>query len=123
MDRYSLGDYYRWSLESSALVIVREIEGQVAGVQYLTVHPDHIMLEMLARNKLLSYVGTGGDLVRVVERVVAPQLGITEIRMEALQEVVSYYDDTLGYEEYTTPYVYPEWGLLTPKRKMLAPRS
>ena len=108
MDRYSLGDYYRWSLESSAPVIVREIEGQVAGVQYLTVYPYHIMLEMLARNKLLSYVGTGGDLVRVVELVVAPQLGITEIRMEALQEVVSYYDDTLGYEEYATPYVYPE---------------
>jgi len=81
------------------------------------------MLEMLARNKLLSYVGTGGDLVRVVELVVAPQLGITEIRMEALQEVVSYYDDTLGYEEYATPYVYPEWGLLTPKRKMLTSRS
>jgi hypothetical protein len=122
MDGYSLGDYRR-SLESGALVIVREIEGQVAGVQYLTVYPDHIMLEMLARNKLLSYVGTGGDLVRVVELVVAPQLGITEIRMEALQEVVSYYDDTSGYEEHATPYVYPAWGLPTPKRKMLASRS
>ena len=43
--------------------------------------------------------------------------------MEALQEVVSYYDDMLGYEEYAIPYVYPEWGLLTPKRKRLTPHS
>jgi hypothetical protein len=63
------------------------------------VHTGYIMLEMLARNKLLQYPGAGGDLVRVVERSVAPQLGISEIRMEALQHVVRYYDDILGYEE------------------------
>ena len=64
----------------------------------------------------------GGDLVRVVERVVAPQLGISEIRMEALQHVVRYYDDVLGYEETGTSYQDPEWGLLTPKRKLLPRR-
>jgi len=119
MDRYTLEDYFKWSRDPNSLVIVREIEGKVAGVIFLTVHPRHIMLEMLARNKLLDYRGVGGDLVRVVERVVAPQLGITEIRMEALQHVVSYYDGELGYEEYGKPYQDSEWGLLTPKRKLL----
>jgi hypothetical protein len=123
MDRYSLSDYYDWSLESDALVVVREIEEQVAGVQYLTVHRDYIMLEMLARNKLLPFRGAGGDLVRVVERIIAPQLGVSEIRMEALQEVVRYYDDTLEYQEYAMPYESPGWGLLTPKRKLLPARS
>ncbi len=122
MDRYSLRQYYEWSLEPDALVIVREVEGQIAGVQYLTVHNGNIMLEMLARNKLLQYPGAGGDLVRVVERRVAPQLGISEIRMEALQHVVRYYDDVLGYEESGKPYRDSEWGLLTPKRKLL-PRA
>jgi hypothetical protein len=122
MDRYALRDYYGWSLDSDALVIAREIEGQIAGVQYLTVHPGFIMLEMLARNKLVGYPGAGGDLVRVVEKVVAPQLGIAEIRMEALQYVVAYYDDVLGYEEYGVPYRDKEWGVLTPKRKLLPRR-
>lgn len=61
MDRYPLRQYYEWSLEPDALVIVREVEAQVAGVQYLTVHGGHIMLEMLARNKLLQYPGAGGS--------------------------------------------------------------
>ncbi len=122
MDRYTLRDYYQWSLDSDALVIVREIEGQIAGVQYLTVHPGYIMLEMLARNKLLEYPGAGGDLVRVVERSVAPQLGMAEIRMEAMQRVVSYYDDVLGYEEYGASYQDSEWGRITPKRKLLPRR-
>jgi len=119
MDRYTLRHYYDWSLEPDALVIVREIEGLVAGVQFVTVHSGYIMLEMLARNKLLDYPGAGGDLVRVVERVVAPQLGVREVRMEALEHVVKYYDDVLGYEETGKPYRDPEWGLLTPKRKLL----
>lgn len=42
----------------------------------------------------------------------APQLGVAEIRMEALQQVVSYYDDVLGYEEYGLGYQDSECGLL-----------
>ncbi len=78
---------------------------------------------MLARNKLLESPGAGGDLVRVVERVVAPQLGKNEIRLEAPEGVVSYYDETLGYEEYDVPYEDRDWGLLTPKRKLQAQSS
>jgi hypothetical protein len=48
---------------------------------------------------------------------------MTEIRMDALQEVAGYYDDVLGYEEYGKPYQDPGWRLLTPKRKLLPRRS
>jgi hypothetical protein len=56
--------------------------------------------------------------VSAVERSVAPQPGVTEIRMEALQEVAGYHDDVLGYEEYGVRYKDPAWRLLTPKRKL-----
>ena len=51
------------------------------GVQYLTVSTGLMMLEMLARNRLLQHSCAGDDHVRVVERSVAPLLGITEIRV------------------------------------------
>jgi hypothetical protein len=87
------------------------------------VHAGSIILEMLARNRLLQYPGASGDLVRVVERSLAPQLGMTEIRMEAMQEVAGYHDDVLGYEEWGKPCQDPVRRLLTPKRKLLPRRS
>jgi hypothetical protein len=48
---------------------------------------------------------------------------MTKVRVEALQEVVSHYDDVLGYEECGKPCQDPEWRLLTPKRKLLPRRS
>ena len=104
------------------LVIVREIEGRIAAVIYVTMHDEYIMVEMLARNKLLPYVGAAADLIRLVERYVAQRLGIDGIRMEALQHVVGYYDNVLEYEEYSTPYRDREWEMLTPKRKRLRVR-
>ena len=93
--------------------------GKVAGVLQLTVHDDYIMIEMVARNKLLDYPGVGSNLIRVVERYVATQLGIREVRLEALPELVRFYDDVLGYEEYGKPYPDDDWKELTPKRKLL----
>ena len=82
-----------------------------------------IILEMLARDRLPQYPGPGGDLVRVVERSLAHQLGMTKVRMEALQEVARHYDDVLGYKECGKPYQDPGWRLLTPKRELLPRRS
>jgi len=42
--------------------------------------------------------------------------------MEALEHIIGYYDDVLGYEEMGASYMDPEWGLLTPKRKLLPRR-
>ena len=112
-------DYYSWSLDPGALVIVREVETAIAGVVYLTVYQSHIMVEMLARNKLLNYPGVGANLLRVIERSVAQQLSIHEIRIEALSGLVNYYDNTLNYEECGSKYWDKEWGELTPKLKRL----
>ena len=120
MDRYNLLDYYHWSLEPDSLVIVREVEGTVVGVLQLIVHRNYLIIERVAKNKLLNYPAVGQNLIRVVELYVAPQLKIREVRLEALQELVPYYDDRLGYEEYGTAYYDNEWGDLTPKRKFLA---
>ncbi len=120
MDRYTLADYYQWSKEANSLVIVREVEERIVGILYLTAHQSYIMVEMLARNKLLNYPGTGANLLRVVERSVAPQLGVKEVRLEALSDVVAYYDDELGYAEYGIPFSDGEWGELTPKRKLIS---
>lgn len=119
MDRYSLVDYYEWSRSPESLVIVREIEDTIVAIVYLTVHPGHVMIEMLARNVSLPRKGAGAELIRLVERVVAPALGIPEIRLEALPETVRYYDDVLGYEEWGSRYHDAEWQVLTPKKKRL----
>ena len=120
MDRYSLYDYYCWSLEADSLVIVQDVEGSLVGVLQLTIHKNYLTIEMVARNKLFNYPGVGLNLIKVVELYVAPQLRIREVRLEALQELVPYYDDTLGYHEYIAAYYDEAWGYLTPKRKFLA---
>ena len=50
MDKFTLSDYYKWSLEENSHVIVREIDGNISAVLYLTVHDDHMMIEMVVRN-------------------------------------------------------------------------
>lgn len=65
MDEFTLADYYRWSLEENSHVIVREIDGNISAILYLSIHDDHIMIEMVVRNKeLVSSKGSGGDLIK-----------------------------------------------------------
>lgn len=120
MDRFTLEDYYKWSLEENSLVIVREIEGNIAGMLYLTIHDDHIMIEMVVRNKLhVSSRGSGGDLIKVVETIIARRYNKKEIRLEAMEQVVDYYETSLRYEKYDQSYNDNDWGMLTPMKKQL----
>ena len=118
MDRYVLEDYYDWSLEEDSLVVLREVEEKIAAVALVTIHDDHLLLEMLVRNKLYPYQGSAGDLVIVVEKLIAPHYGKKEIRLEAMDHVVEYYVGR-GYEIYHRPYKDAVWGKLTPMRKQL----
>lgn len=118
MDRYTLEWYYQWSLERNSLVIIREIEEKIAAVAHVTIHDDHVMLEMLVRNKLYSYSGSAGDLVILVEKLIAPHYGKNEVRLEALNDIVSYYG-ARGYEIYDKSYHDDDWGDLTPMKKRL----
>ena len=118
MDRYNLSDYYEWSRQKDSLVIIREIEGSIAAVVHLRIKEEYIVIEMLARNKLLQYKGAAGDLLLLVEKLVARHYRKEEIRLESMKDVVSYYNDK-GYEKYGEPYHDPQWGLLTPMVKRL----
>ncbi|MGI0069092.1 MAG: hypothetical protein ACREAN_02425 [Nitrosopumilaceae archaeon] len=73
---------------------------------------------MLARNKLNSYHGFAGDLVILVERLIAPHYRKKEIRLEAMEHIIKYYSGR-GYEIYGRPYRDVIWGELTPMRKRL----
>ncbi len=118
MDRYTLEDYYQWSQDPDSLVIIREIEEKIAAVVLVTVHDDYLMVEMLVRNKLHSYRGAAGDLVILVERLIAPYYGKSQVRLEAMSQVVTYYRSR-GYEIFGKPYNDDNWGELTPMRKRL----
>jgi len=115
-----LADYYAWSLEENSHVVVREIDGNITAVLYLTIHADHIMIEMVVRNKESVYSkGSGGDLIKAVETIIARYYGKNEIRLEAMEQVADYYTKFLKYEKYDKPYNDYDWGLLVPMRKQL----
>jgi len=118
MDRYVLRDYFQWSLLPNDLVILYEIDGKLAGIVEMTVHTDYIEIEMLGRNILVDATGVGTKLMSFVENI-ARQLGRREIRLEALDSVVEWYDAVLGYEEYSDAVHDYEFGRLTPKRKSI----
>ena len=109
---------YQWSKEDDALVVIREVEGKVAAVVLVTVHEKHLMIEMLARNKLHPYRGSAGDLIYLVEKILAPHFRKQEVRLEAMQDVVPYYSGR-GYEAYGKRYNDDDWGNLFPMRKRL----
>lgn len=118
MDMYTLLDYYQWSLESHSLVIIREVEEKIAAVAHVTIHEDHVMLEMLVRNKLHSYHGSAGDLVVLVEKLIAQHYEKKQVRLEAMEHTVKYYSGR-GYKIYSKPYRDVTWGDLTPMKKRL----
>jgi predicted GNAT family N-acyltransferase len=120
MDKFSLADYYKWSLEENSHVLVREVDENITAVLYLTIHDDHIMIEMVVRNKESVYSkGSGGDLIKAIETIIAKYYNKTEIRLEAMEQVVSYYEKFLKYVKYGKPYADPGWGSLVPMKKLL----
>jgi predicted GNAT family N-acyltransferase len=121
MDKFTLTDYYEWSLEEHSHVIVREIDENISAVLYLTIHDDHIMIEMVVRNKeFVLGKGSGGDLIKAVETVIARYYGKKEIRLESMAQVADYYLKFLKYEKYDEPYKDSDWGLLVPMKKQLS---
>jgi uncharacterized protein with PhoU and TrkA domain len=118
MDMYTLLDYYQWSLEPNSLVIIREVEEKISAVAHVTIHEDHVMLEMLVRNKLHSYHGSAGDLVVLVEKMISLHYGKKQVCLEAMEHIVKYYSGR-GYKIYGKSYSDVTWGDLTPMKKQL----
>jgi predicted GNAT family N-acyltransferase len=71
--------------------------------------PKTIVIEMLARNfAARGSPGTGYDLLAVVERYIAHQLGIERINIEAVKDLEGYYE-SLGYEPTGENYYDSSW--------------
>ena len=58
-------------------------------------------------------------MIKVVEKIIARYYNKNEIRLEAMDQVVDYYDHILKYEKYDKPYEDKDWGVLTPMKKRL----
>ncbi|MDE1880539.1 MAG: GNAT family N-acetyltransferase [Euryarchaeota archaeon] len=122
MDRFSLRDYYRWSLEPGNLVFLAVRGRSRLAVCRLIVTDDArgrcIVLEMLAVEATEQGKGIGLGLISVAESISA-SLGASEIRLEALgEETVDWYTK-VGYFPYGSAQEDPDWGRLTPMRKRL----
>lgn len=118
MDRYMLRDYLQWSALPNDLVMLYEAKGRIAGVVEISVYDDYIAVEMLGKNILVDATRVGTKLMSLVENI-GKQIGVNEIRLEALDSVVGWYDDVLGYEEYSGAYYDADFGRLTPKKKSI----
>ncbi len=118
MDRFTLQDYFDWHQKPDSIVIVKDFGGRPGALMHLRIFRGYVLLDMLARDKDVPR-GLGAELVTLVEEYIAPSLRSHEIRLDAMKHVVRWYDERLGYEEYAEPYDDPDWGQLTPKRKLL----
>lgn len=129
MDIYDLVDYFSWSLEPDSMSLVKQMirdDGilDIAAVANLTIHSGYIKVEMLGRNKVSpgyeAYKGSGFDLLQFIERRVASANRFLEVRLDAIEGMVENYR-VKGYSEIRgePAYTDPEWGLLTPMRKLV----
>jgi len=118
MDRYVLRDYHRWSLLPNDLVVLYEIGARITGIIELRINGDHIVVDMVGSNALVQAPGVGTKLMSLAENF-AGQLAIREIRLDSLDDVVSWYG-SLGYAQFADRYYDVELGCwLTPMKKFI----
>ena len=121
MDRYTLGDYYRWSTRENSLVIVLDYGGEIAAACHMLISENRVTINMLARNRYAGMRGSGSRILDAAEDFAASNLGIHEIRLEALdrENLVNFYLKK-GYVMYREPFRDREWGFLCPMVKRIA---
>ena len=115
MRDYRLSYFYDWGRGDNNIVLVKEsIKGVIDGVVMFRLDPNidrpkTIVIEMLARNFAASgSSGAGYDLLRVIERHIAYQLGIERINIEAVKDLEGYYE-SLGYNPTGENYYDASW--------------
>jgi len=119
IDRYSLRDHYDWSLGRGRYVFVYKPGRKVLGLLRLELLKDHVLVDLIARNRLfVESERVGTKLMRLAEDI-ARQTNRPEVRLESVETAIGFYDDKLGYEEYDQSYKDDEYGTLTPKRKKI----
>jgi ribosomal protein S18 acetylase RimI-like enzyme len=102
------------------MIIVVEIDGDLAGCVELTRHGNRAVLGMLAVRPELQDRGIGGATIREAERICRDELGTTESRLQVLHmrsDIIAWYD-RLGYKPNgeRTPFPYGNERVGVPKR-------
>jgi len=126
MKGYSLGYFYGWSLEPDTLVIVKDGKhGFLEGIILLRFvpgksQPDKMMVEMLSRNfeSGSSSSGIGTELLNIAEKYIAKPIGVTEIIIDAVSELVDYYGH-LGYLKMGREEYDQYWGKIVYMHKII----
>ncbi len=109
MDRYTLKDYYNWSLEGDKVFVLEE-DNKISGIIDLIDKGDYMLVDMLAKNILLKSEKVGSRLLEFSEDY-SSKLGKNMIMIEALDTAVNFYkkfdymDKERRFDE--------EWGMLT----------
>lgn len=117
----TLGEFVRLSREPGHFVVVKEVHGIVVGVVLGIVAGKTLVIERLARDLDHGYRGVGGELVLVVEKVIAPRYDVDEMKLEAINEaLVTFYKERFGFAR-DGPRIRDErWGWLYPMKKKLS---
>jgi hypothetical protein len=118
MDKYTLNEYHVWSEQTNELVITYSSGDQVAGIIEIIIGSDFLIVEKVVKNIHVEASAVGTKLMSLAEGI-ARLLKKKEIRLEALDTTVRWYDDKLGYVEYAAIEYDAEWGEMTPKRKIM----
>jgi GNAT superfamily N-acetyltransferase len=118
---HSMRDYLRESREPGHLVLVRERGDEIAGVAWVEVHRRALIVHHLETNERHQGQGVATELLRVIERIVAPANRCREIRLSALDDpdLIAWYERR-GFQR-TGPRI-PEdgYGKVQPMVKRLA---
>lgn len=124
MDSYQPRYYLNQSKLPDQIVIVHVRNRVVVAVCHLIIRtgssdgPAYLELDMLNVDRTVRSQHIGTVMVGIAEDV-ARQLGLSELRLEALtEELVSYYQ-RFGFQVGGSPVSYPGWGPVHPMRKDL----
>ncbi|EZQ02274.1 MULTISPECIES: GNAT family N-acetyltransferase [Acidianus] len=109
MDKYGLKDYYIWNLQGDEVYVI-DVNGEIAGVVDIIEGLDYIIVDMLARNKLVDVRGIGSSLLSFAEDYAKSKMK-HKVIVEALDTAKDFYLK----KGYTPLFIRDdnEWGKLT----------
>lgn len=113
-----MSEFIRLGKAAGTYVVLKEDAGKALGVAVTIVEGDALLIDRLARNRSAAAKGVGGELLLVVETELAPQLGIAELRLEAMNEDLVAFYRRFGFVEAGARFRDDE-GWLYPMRKRL----
>jgi hypothetical protein len=103
-------------------VFVYEFEGKILCILVFDDKGDHFYLNLIENNEIYEMecdeINPASKLIRYVEKV-SKSLGYDKIRLDALEQLVPYYEE-LGYSPINETYYHKDYGLLVKMKKLLS---